>query len=935
MFKREALDLMSLSELAEIASALGFNAGKQKKEDLINSILKEQEQFLTNSAEPAAEEAAPKAKRGKKPAKAKAEPIVETEAVAEVKEEIIPVVEIPAKPEKVEKKTQSPLDMEARQDGGKKGGRKNRVDISKLEPKDSTGNALTGGYILKIDKTTGSNHGGFTSNGVYFQYDDPNGEDMVKQQTTYIQNFISQFETALQSSNFQHPTAGFRKYADPSTFIDLSIINEISKNVDGYRLSTYMFKDRDSKGGKLKMGPVWDFNLAWNNADYYQSSDPKGWEIDLSGGAPFWWKKFRQDTSYVKDYYCRWNQLRQSTLSLYSINKFIDSTHKVLEEASYRNFARWPVMGIYIWPNPSPLSYSMKEEGDSLKSWIKQRCEWMDGELAVDCKKVSTCKPKVALFSEKTSVCKYQSVKLFADGVGATYKWSPSTGLNTTTGREVIATLSNSTTFKVVMQTKAGCMDSTYITIKVLPLPAKTITGNTSFCEGSFASLSVSSGAKSYQWSPTTGLDTALGPKIKAKPSANTIYKVNITDSLGCKDSATVLVKVNKKPVVTISATNDSICSNDSTVLTAAGALTYQWLPSTGLTKYTGNKVTVYPKNTTYTLIGISDQNCLDTSTYSIYDFPISRISVDATSTQLCMGAGTWLTAKNGNNFLWQKTTDFSGSNANMINVFPTVNTFYKVLGLNKYGCKDSADVSINVHSEISFTASGNTTICKGEQTALNLSGPYNYSWSPATGLNSTNSASVIASPSSTTKYQVIATLGGTCSDTIFVNVTVNNLPVLTLTTLKDTIEEGQNTILKITGAKDYVWNPSTRLQISADSIIASPPITTNYKVTGTDTNQCSQKDSILITVTKKMVGIKSLIEQHMALYPNPISNYIMVESPVNAELTIYSINGQEIMRIKTSQKTTRINTSTLSSGVYIFNLKTKESVRYFRVVKE
>lgn len=126
MFKREALDLMSLSELAEIASALGFNAGKQKKEDLINSILKEQEQFLTNSAEPAAEEAAPKAKRGKKPAKAKAVPIVETEPVAEIKEEIIPVVEIPAKPEKVEKKTQSPLDMEARQDGGKKGGRKKR-----------------------------------------------------------------------------------------------------------------------------------------------------------------------------------------------------------------------------------------------------------------------------------------------------------------------------------------------------------------------------------------------------------------------------------------------------------------------------------------------------------------------------------------------------------------------------------------------------------------------------------------------------------------------------------------------------------------------------------------------------------------------------------------------------------------------------------------
>ena len=127
MFKREALDLMSLSELAEIASALGFNAGKQKKEDLINSILKEQEQFLTNIAEPTGEETAPNAKSVKKPAKSKTEPIVETDAFAEVNEEINPVVEIPAKTEKVEKRTQSPLDMEARQDAGKKGGRKKRT----------------------------------------------------------------------------------------------------------------------------------------------------------------------------------------------------------------------------------------------------------------------------------------------------------------------------------------------------------------------------------------------------------------------------------------------------------------------------------------------------------------------------------------------------------------------------------------------------------------------------------------------------------------------------------------------------------------------------------------------------------------------------------------------------------------------------------------
>ncbi|MFM9944357.1 MAG: CotH kinase family protein, partial [Bacteroidia bacterium] len=701
---------------------------------------------------------------------------------------------------------------------------KNRVDISKLEPKDSTGNALTGGYILKIDKTTGSNHGGFTSNGVYFQYDDPNGEDMVKQQLNYIQSFIGKFETALQSSGFQHPSTGWRQYADPSTFIDLSIINEISKNVDGYRLSTYLFKDRDSKGGKLKMGPVWDFNLAWNNADYNQSSDPKGWEIDLSGGAPFWWKKFRQDTTYVKDYYCRWNQLRQSTLSLYSINKFIDSTYKVLEEASYRNFARWPVFGIYIWPNPQPLSYSMKEEVDSLKSWIRYRCDWMDSELAMDCKKVNTCKPRVAVFAEKTSVCKNQSVKLFADGVGISYKWSPSTGLNVTTGREVITTPATNITYKVVMQTKAGCKDSTYVSIKALPLPSKTITGNTSFCEGQSTTLTVSSGAKTYQWVPATGLDNEFASKVKASPAYNINYKVLITDSSGCKDSNFVLVKVNKKPILTITANRDSVCSNDSTILKAYGAFTYKWLKAFGLKDSTLKSVIVYPKNTTYTVIGTSDQGCLDTASFSVYNFPSASIGIDASLAELCYGAGTWLTAKNASNYMWAKTADFNGSNKVMINVFPKVNTTYKLAGQNKHGCNDSANITITVLPEVNFSITGNKVICKGDQTTLNTAGSYFYQWSPNTGLTIISPSQVSISPNKTTLYRVIATDSKLCADTAEIEIKVNELPVLNITTSADTIEQGKSATIKVTGAKDYVWTPNTWLQILPDSVVASPP---------------------------------------------------------------------------------------------------------------
>ena len=133
MFKREALDVMSVSELSEIASALGFKAGKQGKEELINSILKEQEQFMTNNAEPEKEEAAaPKVKRGKKPTKEAPQAVAEPEIILEIKEDVLQDTEVekPVESEinKPEKRTQSPLNMEPKQEKGNRGRIKKPID---------------------------------------------------------------------------------------------------------------------------------------------------------------------------------------------------------------------------------------------------------------------------------------------------------------------------------------------------------------------------------------------------------------------------------------------------------------------------------------------------------------------------------------------------------------------------------------------------------------------------------------------------------------------------------------------------------------------------------------------------------------------------------------------------------------------------------------
>ncbi len=185
---------------------------------------------------------------------------------------------------------------------------KNRVDINKLNPDENSGDNLTGGYIIKIDKSTGSGSGGWTStypppgrNGnqtIYFQYDYPKDVDITSQQKNYIQQVLSNFEGTLAGNDFTDPVQGYARYIDVNSFIDFFIANEVSKNVDGYRLSTYLHKQKDSDGGKLRMGPIWDFNLGFGNANYCTQGNPEGWVTAFNDICPqdywlipFWWNK--------------------------------------------------------------------------------------------------------------------------------------------------------------------------------------------------------------------------------------------------------------------------------------------------------------------------------------------------------------------------------------------------------------------------------------------------------------------------------------------------------------------------------------------------------------------------------------------------------------------------------------------------------------------
>lgn len=274
----------------------------------------------------------------------------------------------------------------------------NRVDIAKLLPTDISGDDLTGGYIIKIDKTTGSNNDGWTSDyqaadnsDINFLYHYPKSDDIQQQQKDYIRAYVDSFETALDGPNFANPTSGYRKYSVPETFIDFLILNEISKNVDGYRLSTFLHKEKDSKGGKLRMGPMWDFNLAWWNADYCAGNDATGWQYDFSntcpGGwqPPTWWTRMLEDPWFEDELKCRWTTLRQTFLSNDSLYAKIDSIAQYIDTAKDRHFDQWPLLGNYTWPNPSPIPADYPGEIVAFKTWIIDRATWIDNHITGTC----------------------------------------------------------------------------------------------------------------------------------------------------------------------------------------------------------------------------------------------------------------------------------------------------------------------------------------------------------------------------------------------------------------------------------------------------------------------------------------------------------------------------------------------------------------------
>ena len=315
---------------------------------------------------------------------------------------------------------------------------KNRVDIKKLDPEDKTEPQITGGYIFKKDHLnpvdrgqvnqggfpmgggfssnregfptgpggfpasiegflpaqgrSSGGHGffsmggrswgqrdGFTSSqGTQFLYVEPKAEEITSAQRTWLNRHVNEFENVLYGPGFKDPKNGYAAYIDVDSFIDHHLIVELTKNIDGFRFSTFFSKDRD---GKIKMGPIWDWNLSLGNANGKQGWIPEHWYWpQLDDQQYSWFRRLFEDPDFAQKYVDRWGQLKTNQFAAVHLLTRVDEWAALLNESQARNFKRWRILGRSVWPNTF-VGKTFEEEIGYLKQWTQTRLDWIEKQF--------------------------------------------------------------------------------------------------------------------------------------------------------------------------------------------------------------------------------------------------------------------------------------------------------------------------------------------------------------------------------------------------------------------------------------------------------------------------------------------------------------------------------------------------------------------------
>jgi hypothetical protein len=282
-----------------------------------------------------------------------------------------------------------------------------RTNLKQLEEEDKVAPKISGGYIFKFDQLAaeepkllctgsdpipggfggpggpggpgGGGMGGGGSTGTCWtdlELVDPDPTNV--EQTTWLTAYIQQFHDSLHTT----PIGNYAEFIDVPSFVDYLIVNELTRNVDAYVRSAYYFKDRD---GKLKAGPLWDYNFSLAVGGQGTIDPAGGWQFQGTRNINNWYPKLTSDPAFMTLVKARYAELRQNLLSTAAMEQRITMLSAPLTNAVARDFVKWPVADVYPTSNGfvrGPTVATWPEQVQAMRDYVSARLTWMDTQLA-------------------------------------------------------------------------------------------------------------------------------------------------------------------------------------------------------------------------------------------------------------------------------------------------------------------------------------------------------------------------------------------------------------------------------------------------------------------------------------------------------------------------------------------------------------------------
>jgi hypothetical protein len=268
---------------------------------------------------------------------------------------------------------------------------KNRLDLKQLDETKTTETEVTGGYIFKFDWMLTAEvsipcPSSTTNCWNYLELVDP--VPIATPQMDYLTKHLVSFNNSMHGTSIADAATGYPSFIEVATFVDHVIVNEFTRNMDGFARSQYFFKDR---AAKINAGPLWDFDLIAGvglNAGGFGSAMANtaatGWQYEgnksrLAGATSDWFPVLIADPTFKAQLITRWKALRQGLLSDASIASRIDAASAGLSAAAGRNFTRWNILSqARVNPFDTPTEATWAGQISYMKTWLQNRAAWLD-----------------------------------------------------------------------------------------------------------------------------------------------------------------------------------------------------------------------------------------------------------------------------------------------------------------------------------------------------------------------------------------------------------------------------------------------------------------------------------------------------------------------------------------------------------------------------